>query len=89
MAENIAESLTRGTRVIVSGRLRQRSYDAKDGSGKRTVYELEADEVGPSLRSAAAKLIKADRAGNGDRGQAEADPWAPEPAGGYPEEPPF
>src|SRR6478736_3852591 len=59
-AENVAESLTRGTRAIVSGRLRQRSYETKEGE-KRTVYEIEADEVGPSLRNASAKVTKATR----------------------------
>jgi single-strand DNA-binding protein len=50
-AENVAESMTRGTRAIVTGRLRQRSYETKEGE-KRTVYEIEADEVGVSLRNA-------------------------------------
>ena len=91
LAGNIAESLTRGTRVIVTGKLRQRSYETKEGD-KRTVYELQADEVGPSLRNASAKVTKAARAstGNGGRGgQAEPDPWASEPSGGYSDEPPF
>jgi single-strand DNA-binding protein len=90
-AEHAAESLNRGTRVIVQGRLRQRSYEAKDGSGKRTVYELEADEIGVSLRNVTAKVTKAARAstGNGGQRQAEADPWASEGAGGYSDEPPF
>jgi single-strand DNA-binding protein len=61
MAKNVAESLQRGMRVIVSGRLRQRSYEAQDG-GKRTVYEVEVDDVGPSMRSASAKVTKAARA---------------------------
>ena len=56
-AENVAESLQRGMRVIVSGRLRQRSYETKEGE-KRTVYEVEVDEVGPSLRNASAKVNK-------------------------------
>ena len=56
-AENVAESLTRGMRVIVSGRLKQRSYETKEGE-KRTVYEVEVDEVGPSLRNATAKVTK-------------------------------
>ena len=54
--------MTRGTRAIVQGRLRQRSYETKEGE-KRTVYELEADEVGVSLRSATAKVAKATRTG--------------------------
>ena len=65
-AENVAESLTRGTRVIVSGRLRQRSYETKEGE-KRTVYEVEVDDVGPSLRNASAKVNRIARSG-GDGG---------------------
>jgi single-strand DNA-binding protein len=61
-AENVAESLTRGMRVIVSGRLRQRSYETKEGE-KRTVYEVEVDDVGPSLRNASAKVARANRTG--------------------------
>jgi single-strand DNA-binding protein len=73
-AENVAESLTRGMRVIVSGRLRQRSYETKEGE-KRTVYEVEVDDVGPSLRNASAKVNRAARSGGdggysgGSRGQ--------------------
>jgi single-strand DNA-binding protein len=63
-AENVAESLQRGMRVIVSGRLRQRSYETKEGE-KRTVYEVEVDEVGPSLRNASAKVNKSSRSGGG------------------------
>ncbi|MEP7055171.1 MAG: single-stranded DNA-binding protein [Actinomycetota bacterium] len=63
-AENIAESLTRGARVIVTGRLRQRSYDSKEGV-KVTVIELEVDEVGPSLKYATAKVNKTSRGGAG------------------------
>ena len=65
-AENVAESLTRGMRVIVSGRLRQRSYETKEGE-KRTVYEVEVDDVGPSLRNASAKVNQVARSG-GDGG---------------------
>ncbi|RKE20269.1 single-stranded DNA-binding protein [Streptomyces sp. TLI_171] len=61
-AENVAESLQRGMRVIVQGRLRQRSYETKEGE-KRTVFEVEVDEVGPSLRSATAKVTRANRTG--------------------------
>jgi single-strand DNA-binding protein len=61
-AENVAESLQRGTRVIVSGRLKQRSYETREGE-KRTVIELEVDEIGPSLRSATAKVQKMQRSG--------------------------
>jgi len=96
LGENVAESVTQGTRVIVSGRLRQRSYETKEHE-KRTVYEVECDEVGVSLRNATAKVTKAARAstqantGNGGRGaQAEPDPWAAEsPGSGYSDEPPF
>ena len=65
-AENVAESLTRGMRVIVSGRLRQRSYETKEGE-KRTVYEVEVDDVGPSLRNASAKVNRVARS-SGDGG---------------------
>jgi single-strand DNA-binding protein len=98
-AENVAESLTRGARVIVSGRLKQRSYDTREGE-KRTVLELEVDEVGPSLRYATAKVNRASR-GQGDGGgsgsgggRASApadDPWGSAPPvtpAGY-SEPPF
>ncbi len=88
-AENVAESLQRGSRVIVSGRLRQRSYETKEGE-KRTVYELEVDEIGPSLRYATAKVQKMSRSsggggfgssggggqGGGGGGHASDDPWA-------------
>src|SRR5499433_1500968 len=66
MAENVAESLQRGMRVIVSGRLRQRSYETQQGE-KRTVYEVEVDDVGPSLRNASAKVNRVARSG-GDGG---------------------
>jgi single-strand DNA-binding protein len=95
-AENVAESLHRGTRVIVQGRLRQRSFETREGE-KRTVIELEVDEVGPSLKFATAKVSKTTRGGGGGGGgfgggQAD-DPWAAPPSGGgdggYSEEPPF
>ena len=66
-AENVAESLQRGMRVIVQGRLRQRSYETREGE-KRTVYEVEVDEVGPSLRNATAKVNKTARSGGGGGG---------------------
>jgi single-strand DNA-binding protein len=104
-AENVAESLQRGMRVIVSGRLRQRSYETKEGE-KRTVYEVEVDEVGPSLRNASAKVVRSSRAtggqggssgqggygsgGGAGGGRASDDPWAAEPAdSGFSDEPPF
>src|SRR5580692_5126407 len=66
-AENVAESLQRGMRVIVSGRLKQRSYETKEGE-KRTVYEVEVDEVGPSLKNASAKVVRSSRATGGQGG---------------------
>jgi len=63
-AENVAESLTRGTAVIVQGRLQSRTFETKEGE-KRTVVELACDEVGPSLRRATAKVTKAQRGGGG------------------------
>ncbi|WP_328524774.1 single-stranded DNA-binding protein [Kribbella sp. NBC_00359] len=66
-AENVAESLQRGMRVIVQGRLKSRSYDDREGN-KRTVFEIDVDEVGPSLRSATAKVTRAMRSGPGGEG---------------------
>src|SRR3954453_6207195 len=63
-AENVAESCQRGMRVIVSGRLKSRSYETKEGE-KRTVVEMDVDEIGPSLRSATAKVNKTQRGGGG------------------------
>ena len=63
-AENVAESLHKGTAVIVQGRLKQRSYETKEGE-KRTVVELDVEEVGPTLRRASAKVTKAQRSGGG------------------------
>jgi len=65
-AENVAESLQRGMRVIVNGRLKQRNYETREGE-KRTVYEIEVDDVGPSLRNASAKVNRASR-GSGEGG---------------------
>lgn len=74
-AENVAESLTKGMRVIVQGRLVQRSYETREGE-KRSVVELQVDEVGPSLRHASAKVTRAQRSGGGGAGGAqEPDPW--------------
>ena len=95
-AENVAESLTKGTRVIVQGRLKSRSYETREGE-KRTVFEIDVEEVGPSLRSATAKVNRASRSGSqGSYGgqpsggqssgsQANDDPWsssAPSRSGG-------
>ncbi|MCK0114303.1 single-stranded DNA-binding protein [Ornithinimicrobium sp. F0845] len=66
-AENVAESLTRGTRVVVTGRLVSRSWDTPEGE-KRTVMEMQADEIGPSLKYATAKVTKAQRGGGGGGG---------------------
>jgi len=66
-AENAAESLQRGMRVIVYGRLKQRSYETKEGE-KRTVYEVDVDEVGPSLRNASAKVTRSQRSSGGFSG---------------------
>ena len=63
-AENVAESLQRGMRVIVMGRLHQRSYETREGE-KRTVFEIEVDDVGPSMRNASAKVAKSNRSGGG------------------------
>lgn len=94
-AENVAETLTRGARVVVTGRLKQRSYDTREGE-KRTVVELEVDEVGPSLKYATAKVNKVSRGsdsgfGGGGGSAATDDPWgsAPVVAGSGADEPPF
>ena len=97
-AENVAESLAKGNRVVVTGRLVSRSYDTKEGE-KRTVMELRADEVGPSLKYATAKVNRTQRSGGGggggfgggdggggqqggSGGGGAADPWATGPSGG-------
>ena len=95
-AENVAESLQRGARVVVTGRLKQRSFETKEGE-KRTVVELDVDEVGPSLKYATAKVTKALRGGGGNGyssgpgspqsassggSSGSDDPWASAPAGG-------
>ena len=97
-AENVAESLTRGTRVIVTGRLKQRSYDSREGA-KVTVIEMEVDDVGPALRTATAKVTKVARSGGGGGfgdsgggggfggqpsggGNDASDPWANQSGGG-------
>ncbi len=80
-AENVAESLTRGMRVIVSGRLRQRSYETKEGE-KRTVYEVEVDDVGPSLRNASAKVNRVARTGGQGGGYGQGGPSGGRQSGG-------
>ena len=80
-AENVAESLQKGMRVIVQGRLRQRSYDTKEGE-KRTVFEVEVDEVGPSLRSATAKVTRANRSGGQGGGGGYGGQQGGSPSGG-------
>lgn len=90
-AENVAESLQKGTRVIVQGRLKSRQYETREGE-KRTVFEIDVDEVGPSLRSATAKVTRANRSGGGQGGGFQGggggtaapsnDPWSqPAPQG--------
>ena len=93
-AENVAESLQRGMRVIIQGRLKQHSYETKEGQ-KRTVFEIEVDEVGPSLRNATAKISKTSRAGgapagggngggnSGGDGGGNDDPWASSAPAGW------
>ena len=89
-AENVAESLQRGMRVIIQGRLKQRSDETKEGE-KRTVFEIEVDEVGPSLRNATAKISKTSRAGGapagggngGANGGGNDDPWASSAPAGW------
>ena len=71
-AENVAETLTKGMRVIAQGYLKQRSYD-KDGE-KRTVYELEVQEVGPALRFASAKVTRTNRSGGNGGGGTQSKP---------------
>ncbi|MFC8532857.1 single-stranded DNA-binding protein [Streptomyces sp. DT224] len=86
-AENVAESLTRGMRVVVQGRLKQRSYEDREGV-KRTVYELDVEEVGPSLKNATAKVTKTTgRGGQGGQGgygggQQGGGNWGGGPGGG-------
>ncbi|BDB63237.1 single-stranded DNA-binding protein [Rhodococcus sp. RDE2] len=91
-AENVAETLTRGSRVIVQGRLKQRSYETREGE-KRTVVELEVDEIGPSLRYASAKVTKTGRSGgtgggfgggqsHSGGGAPTDDPWGSSPQNG-------
>jgi single-strand DNA-binding protein len=75
-AENAAESLTRGMRVIVTGRLKARSYETREGE-KRTVFEIDVDEVGPSMKYATAKVTKTSRSGGQGFGSSGGDdPWA-------------
>jgi single-strand DNA-binding protein len=73
-AENVAESLTKGTRVVAQGRLKARSFETREGE-KRTVMELDVDEIGPSLRYATAKVTRATRSGGGGYSGGD-DPWA-------------
>lgn len=82
-AENVAESLQRGMRVVVQGRLKQRSYEDREGV-KRTVFELDVEEVGPSLRNATAKVTKTTGRGQGGYGGGSAGPQDSGPWGGAP-----
>jgi single-strand DNA-binding protein len=103
-AENVAESLQRGMRVVAQGRLKQRSFETREGE-KRTVVEMDVDEIGPSLRYATAKINRTQRGSGGGGGYGSSggdtggsgssapsdDPWgsAPPSSGGYSDEPPF
>ncbi len=101
-AENVAESLQRGMRVVASGRLKQRSFETREGE-KRTVIELDVDEIGPSLRYATAKVNQTQRGsstgggfgssgggtGGGSGDQQAEDPWGSAPVAGSTDEPPF
>jgi single-strand DNA-binding protein len=89
-AENVAETLQRGARVIVQGRLKQRSYETREGE-KRTTFEVDVEEIGPSLKYATAKVTKTSRSGTGSSGGNSYgggggnDPWATpagQPSGG-------
>lgn len=94
-AENVSESLSKGMRVIVVGRLKQRSWETKEGE-KRTVMEIDVDEIGPALRSATAKVTRVDRNsggggggfGGGGNDAPARDPWATNSAP-ISDEPPF
>ena len=82
-AENVAESLTKGMRVIASGALKSRSYETKEGE-KRTVIEFEVDEIGPSLRYANAKVNRTQRSGGNGGGNTRPAPAQQQPWGGQP-----
>lgn len=86
-AEHVAESLTRGTRVVVVGRLKQRSYE-KDGE-KRTVFELEVEEIGPALKWATATVVKASKNGGSNSGSSGCGSPPPPPLPSDDSEPPF
>jgi single-strand DNA-binding protein len=89
-AENVAESLVKGMRVVVNGRLKSRQYETREGE-KRTVFEIEVEEVGPSLKYATAKVTRTTRQGGGGgysgggQGGGQEDPWAQPAQGGAPQ----
>ena len=93
-AENIAESLTKGMRVIAQGKLVQREFETREGE-RRTVVELQVDEVGPSLRYATAQITKTSRAsaggfsGAGSTAATDTDPWAADAGAATTDDPPF
>lgn len=103
-AENVAESLQKGARVIVQGRLKARTWETREGE-KRTSFEVDVDEIGPSLKWATAKVTRAQRSGGGGGygggqsggGQPQSDPWATSgpqgggaaPSGGAPQNDPW
>ena len=87
MAENAAESLTRGTRIVVAGRLRQRSWETQEGE-KRSAIEIEADEIGPSLKWATAKVEKQSRGGSDWNDNVRVGAGGPPASPGGPDGPP-
>jgi len=88
LAEHVAESLGKGTAVLVVGRAAQRNWETKEGEKRRST-EVTAEEVAPSLRWATCKVVKAERSRPAGNGGGEADPWAGGASGTYSDEPPF
>jgi single-strand DNA-binding protein len=86
-AENVTECLSRGVRVIASGRLKQRSFETREGE-KRSVIELEVEEIGPSLKFASASVNRGER-GSARQPSPADDPWAAPGEPGFSDEPPF
>jgi single-strand DNA-binding protein len=89
LAENVCESLRQGDRIVAVGTLSQRGWETKEGE-KRTSYEFDVESVGPSLRFASAKIIRAERSSKPDEQRPPADdPWATAPTGDATTDPPF
>ena len=88
LAEQVAESITKGCRVIATGRLSTRSYETKNGE-KRTDMEIQVDSIGPELRFATAKVNKVERGGGRATQHTDDDPWGSAPAPATDDEPPF